>query len=107
MASKIKVGDLKNSLDILERNLRRIDGLSELLGESYDDIRRGEPRASMKILKILLLCTVRELADHIISRGCSSTSNDKKIVLIAFDFLRQVKMNLCLFHHLIFLRTQR
>ena len=88
MALKIKVGDLKNSLDSLERNLRRIEGLSELFAESYEEIKRGEPRTCMKILKVLLLCTVRELADHILSRGCSSTSNDRKIVLIAFDFLR-------------------
>ena len=57
---KIKVGDFKNSYEVLERSLRRIDGLSESLREN-DEIRHGDPHACLKILKMLLLCTVRDV----------------------------------------------
>lgn len=85
--SKLQVGDFKNSYETLERHLRKIEGFADILQEN-EEVRVGEPTSCVKIMKLLLLSTVREVANHIVSRGCSSASTDTKIVLVAFDFLR-------------------
>lgn len=93
MAVRLQIGDIKNSYANLERSLRGIDGMAQVLKESEFGIKSGHPGECVKVLRLLVFTTARDLANHMVARGCSSTSGDKKVVLITFDFLREMKIN--------------
>lgn len=86
-----KVGDLKNSVETLERKLR-------LLGFNKIDIaevctlsssKSVSVTSTMIILKKLMFETSHVLSTFLLQRSLSSQSKDLKIVLAIFDILRE------------------
>jgi hypothetical protein len=82
-----KIGDLKNSLEILQRGLRGL-GISKHDYETFVD-GIGHPAEFVQMLRRLLLTLAPEVITDVNSRGCTLASRDKKLVIVAFDILRE------------------
>ena len=66
------MGDFKNSFDAYNRALRT-SGLSQSFNEF--NVKSGDPNDFMNILKILLFLTVKDIANFMITRGCTYKSH--------------------------------
>lgn len=79
------VGDSNNMWITLERSAKR----AGVPLHEFPLLRNGDPGQCVELLKFLLFFMSREVAADMIARKCTEHSPDKRIVLAAFDLIRE------------------
>lgn len=80
--------DIHNAYEQLERSLKKV-GLQ--LVDDAQDLKTGKPYQFVALLRKLLIGTSTVVAKQLLGRGCPSHASDKKLVITAFDILRDAK----------------
>ena len=78
-----KIGDLKNSTELFNRWLKVV-GVPKAEYQNFN----GHPAQCVLLLKCMLLTMHPDVINEMSVRGCNLSSRDKKIVIAAFDILR-------------------
>ena len=78
--------EIRNHFENLERALKRI---SIILVDDFDEIQRGSPGPCTSLIRKLLLGTSTAVMKSMLLRGIASHASDKKIILGAYDLLRE------------------
>lgn len=78
--------DIRNSIEVLERSLRRI-GIT--LHDEMGNIKHGKVPQCLQLLRKLLFYTSPIVAKQVLLKGCTSLSADKKILLVSFELIRE------------------
>eukprot|EP01039_Chlorochromonas_danica_P007120 gene7120-7873_t len=77
--------DINNYFNKLERALRK---LSIIVIDDFDEIKRGNPLPIVALMRKLLFSTSTVVMKQLLLRGCASHISDRKVVVSAFDLLR-------------------
>lgn len=77
--------DINNCFSKVERALKK---LSITVVDDYDEIKRGNPSPIVALLRKLMFSTSTVVMRQLLLRGCASHVSDKKVVIAAFDLLR-------------------
>lgn len=81
------MGDLNSHYEALDRSLRRI-GI--VIVDDNDRLRNGKPAQCIDLLRRLLYFTSTSVAKVLLTRGCPSRAPDMRLVISAFDLVRDV-----------------
>lgn len=80
--------DIHNGYEQVERAMKKV-GLQ--LVDDNQDLKSGKPHQFVALLRKLLIGTSTIVAKQLLGRGCPSHASDKKLVITAFDILRDAK----------------
>lgn len=80
------MSDLSHHYEALDRALKRI-GI--ILIDDHGHIRSGKSAQCVALLRKILLLTSSVLAQQMLLRGCPSHAPDKRLVISAFDLVRE------------------
>lgn len=80
------MSDLSHHYEALDRALKRI-GI--ILIDDHGHLRSGKSAQCIALLRKILLFTSSVLAQQMLLRGCPSHAPDKRLVISAFDLVRE------------------
>ena len=80
------MADVNNYFESLERALRKI---SIVLVDDYEEIKKGMPGPTISLMRKLIFNTSTIVMKNMLLRGVASHVTDKKLVIAAFDLLRE------------------
>jgi hypothetical protein len=80
------MSDLSHHYEALDRALKRI-GI--ILVDDHGHLRSGKSAQCIALLRKILLFTSSVLAQQMLLRGCPSHAPDKRLVISAFDLVRE------------------
>lgn len=85
VGDSVMSADINNYFNKLERALRK---LSIIVIDDFDEIKRGNPLPVVALMRKLLFSTSTVVMKQLLLRGCASHISDRKVVVSAFDLLR-------------------
>lgn len=86
VTASMKGGDIINTFNTLERCLRTLN--IHLTKSDYNTLKEGDNEMIMLLIKQLCFDTSSDMLKEMLARNCSSSCNDKKIIITVFDVLR-------------------